>query len=94
MGSGDPWEAARARVTTLLARRDAVLDETARAWAGFARAQGWTGGDIASLWEGLTEDLVRRIGHERGGQSPERVRREVLATMAALRDRIVAGLEQ
>jgi hypothetical protein len=94
MATPDPWEAARQRVAALLARRDAVLDETARAWTGFARQQGWTRGDVASLWEGLTEDLVRRVARERGGESPDTVRRDVLGTMAVLRDRIVAELER
>jgi hypothetical protein len=77
-------------VTTLIARRTAVLEETAAAWARFARGQGWTRGDLDAFWEGLTEDVVRRTLRT---APPERadawtVREDVLATMAAIRDRI------
>ena len=86
----DAWEAVRSRVTALIARRPAVLDETAAAWARFARGQGWTRGDLDAFWEGLTEDVVRRYLR---APAPERadartVREDVLATMAAIRDRI------
>lgn len=93
MTTPEPWQAARERVEALVARRDAVLDETARAWAGFARQQGWSRGDVEALWEGLTEDLVRRYTRKRP-EPVDRVRGEVLATMAMLRDRIVTGLGQ
>jgi hypothetical protein len=77
-------------VTALIARRTAVLEETAAAWARFARGQGWTRGDLDAFWEGLTEDVVRRTLRT---APPERadartVREDVLATMAAIRDRI------
>jgi hypothetical protein len=86
----DSWEAVRSRVTALVARRSAVLDETAAAWARFARGQGWTPSDLDAFWEGLTEDVVRRYLR---APAPERadtktVREDLLATMAAIRDRI------
>jgi hypothetical protein len=91
----DAWEAVRSRVTALIMRRTAVLDETAAAWARFARGQGWTRGDLDAFWEGLTEDVVRRY---LGARAPERgdartVREDVLATMAAIRDRILKALQ-
>lgn len=87
----DSWDAARSRVTALLARRRTVLDETAAAWVRFARAQGWTRADLDALWEGLTEDVVRRYGRDRPGEA-RAVRGDVLATMAELRERILEGL--
>jgi hypothetical protein len=78
-------------VLALLARRAAVLDETASAWAGFARAQGWTRGDLDALWEGLTEDLVRRLSRDRSGDA-RTVRGDVLQTMADIRARIAREL--
>jgi hypothetical protein len=82
-------EALRARVAALLLRRDAVLDETAAAWAGFARSAGWSPADLEALWDGLTEDLVRRYAR---APVPEATRQDVVATMTALRARILARL--
>ncbi len=87
----DSWDALRSRLTALLARREAVLDETAAAWARFARAAGWSRADLDALWEGLTEDLVRRYSRDRAKDAAT-VRGDVLATMAAIRDRIGKGL--
>ena len=87
----DSWDAVRSRLTALLARREAVLDETATAWARFARQAGWTPSDLNALWEGLTEELVRRYARRDPGD-PRTVRGDVLATMAAIRDRIVKEL--
>jgi len=84
----DSWEPLRARVATLLAHRNAVLDETAAAWAGFAREAGWTRGDVEALWDGLTEDLVRRYGKT----GADTTRADVLAAMAALRERVLRRL--
>ena len=88
MSSAAPesWDTLRSRIATLIARREAVLVETARAWADFARAQGWSRSDVEALWDGLTEDLVRRYA------ATDAVRRDVLAAMAALRERILEGL--
>src|SRR5262249_33115077 len=82
----ESWDALRSRLPALLTRREAVLDETAAAWARFARDAGWSRADLDALWEGLTEDVVRRYGreHPRDGAA---VRGDVLATMAAIRDR-------
>jgi len=87
----DSWDALRSRLTALLTRRDAVLDETAAAWARFARDAGWSRTDLDALWEGLTEDVVRRYGRERAVDAAT-VRADVLATMAAIRDRIAREL--
>jgi hypothetical protein len=87
----DAWDAARARVAALIARRAAILDETAGDWARFARSAGWTAADLDALWDGLTEDLVRRYGHASHGDA-RTVRADVLATMTALRERIVREL--
>ncbi len=89
----ESWEARRSRVAALIASRDAVLDETAVAWVRFAREQGWSRGDLEGLWDGLTEDVVRRYVRDPAGHLAE-VRREVLGTMAALRARIVDSLER
>jgi hypothetical protein len=83
----DSWDAVRSRVTALLAQRRAVLDETASAWVQFARAQGWTRTDLDALWDGLTEDVVRRYGRHDPGEARV-VRGDVLTTMAELRERI------
>ena len=90
----DSWEATRSRVTALIARRAAVLDETAAAWARFARGQGWTAGDLDAFWEGVTEDVVRRLlrAPVPDGTDARTVREDVLATMTALRDRIRKAL--
>lgn len=87
----DSWDAVRSRVMALLARRAAVLDETASAWARFARAQGWTRADLDALWEGLTEDLVRRLTRDRPGDA-RTARGDVLQTMADIRERIAKEL--
>jgi hypothetical protein len=87
----DSWDAVRSRLTTLLARRETVLADTAAAWAAFARSAGWTRSDVDALWEGLTEEALRR--YARGaGDGARTARGDVLATMAAIRDRIVKEL--
>lgn len=87
----EPWDAVRSRVAALLAQRRAVLDDTAAAWVRFAYAQGWTRADLDALWDGLTEDVVRRYGREHPGEA-RAIRGDVLTTMAELRERIREGL--
>jgi hypothetical protein len=88
----DPGEVVRSRILALLLSREDVLNETAARWQRFALSQGWSAGDLRQLWEGLTEDLVRRYAAG-GADRRRRVRKDVLQTMGVLRDRIVAGLE-
>jgi hypothetical protein len=87
----DAWDALRSRLSALLARREALLDETAAGWARFARNAGWSRTDLAALWEGLTEDLLRRYSHD-PARDTALVRAAVVATMAAIRDRIAKEL--
>jgi hypothetical protein len=87
----DPWQATRARVAELLARREATFDDTAAAWTRFARDAGWRRADLEALWEGLTEDLVRRYARN-GEAGRDTVRADVLAAMAALRERVLREL--
>ncbi len=92
MAPPDPLEAVRARLAALITEREALLEDAASAWVRFARGRGWSRSDVECLWEGLTEDLVRRGARERGGDA-RGARDAVLAAMAALRSRILAGLE-
>ena len=87
----DAWELLLSRLSALLALREALLDETAAEWARFARNAGWSRTDLAALWEGLTEDLLRRYSHDPAKDGPT-VRGDVLATMTAIRDRIAREL--
>lgn len=87
----DRWEELRARVARLVACREARLEEAALAWTEFLRRQGWSREDVDLLWEGLTEELLRRL-HRQRPANPE-LRRQVLAVMAAVRTRVWAGLE-
>jgi hypothetical protein len=89
----ESWDSVRSRLTTLLVRRAAVLDDTAAAWVRFARETGWRRADMAALWDGLTEDLVRRYTKTRP-ETAETVRQDVLAAMNALRERILTEVEQ
>lgn len=89
----DSWDAVRARVTAAIARRDAAFAETATAWARFARAQGWSRDDLQALWDGLTEDVVRRYTREADPARSKLARQEVLAAMAGLRERVLEELE-
>lgn len=94
MGAGpESWESLRARVSALLAAREALFDETAEAWVRFAHRQGWSRSDVEGLWEGLTEDLLRRGGQGPGGRADES-RKEILTAMTALRERILGALER
>lgn len=90
--ASDSWDGLRTRLTGLLARRAAVLDDTAAAWVRFAREAGWRRADVEALWDGLTEDLVRRFAKRRP-EAAESVRQDVLAAMAALRTRILTEVE-
>jgi hypothetical protein len=89
----DSWGALRARVTAAIARREAAFADTASAWARFARAQGWSRDDVEVLWDGLTEDVVRRYAREADPAQGPLARREVLAAMGALRERVLKELE-
>lgn len=93
MATPDSWEPIRARLQALIAEREALLEDAAGAWARFARGRGWSRHDVECLWEGLTEDLVRRCARERADEAAA-AREAVLAVMATLRQRILAGLEQ
>ncbi len=84
----DSWDSLRSRLTALLARRAAAVESTAAAWAGFARRQGWTAADLDALWEGLTEDVLRRYARPGDGADARARREDVVATMAAIRDRM------
>jgi hypothetical protein len=88
----ESWDSLRSRLATLLAHRAAVLDDTAAAWVHFARETGWRRADMEALWDGLTEDLVRRFTKNRP-ETAETVRQDVLAAMGALRDRILTKVE-
>lgn len=88
----DRWEGLRARVARLVAGREARIEEVAEAWTEFLRRQGWSRGDVDLLWEGLTEELLRRLHRQPEVNCPG-LRREVLAVMAAVRTRVLASLE-
>ncbi len=92
MAAPDSWETIRGRLAGLIAEREALLEDAAGAWVRFARGRGWSRSDVECLWEGLTEDLVRRCARERADE-PVVAREAVLAVMATLRSRIVADLE-
>lgn len=85
------WESLRSRAAALLAERDRRVAETAREWARFAQARGLTRADVECLWEGLTEELLRRCARRRGVPAAI-LRREVLTTMGSLRARVLDGL--
>ena len=89
--ASSPWDAAGDRVRTLLTQRDRMLAETTAAWVDFAQREGWSASDLALLWEGLTEALVRRYAGAEAGAS-RGARDEVLGVLARLRARIVAEL--
>jgi hypothetical protein len=89
-----PWDALRSRVAALIAVRESVLDETATGWARFARGQCWSRADVEAFWDGLTEDVARRYARAASpsGRPAADTRDEVLATMAALRTRVLDRL--
>lgn len=93
VAAADPFDVLRAQVAARLRERDAAIEAAAVAWASYVRRQGWSRGDLEHLWEGLSEELVRRVGRARGADRSA-VGGEVLAVLATVRAQIVARLAE
>ena len=93
MASPLPEVVGRARA--LSAERDRLVRSVADRWAAALRGQPVSAQDLAELWAGLTEDIVRGVlkrGRERW--APEAVRREAAEVIARVRARVEETLSE
>ena len=79
----------------LAAERDRLIDGVAQDWTRALRGQGLSGADLEELWDGLTEDAVRR-GNElgEGRWTAQAWRHEVKEVVARVRQKVEAALRE
>lgn len=77
------------RARALSAERDRLVAAVADRWAAALGGQPVSPRDLAELWAGLTEEIVRGV-LKRGGErwAPEAVRREAAEVIARVRARV------
>jgi hypothetical protein len=81
------------RARRLALERDRLVVELAREWSAALRGQGLSVRDLDELWEGLTEDAVRRLLRSPlGAAGAEAVRRETHEVIARVRERVETEL--
>lgn len=81
------------RARRLAGERDRLVQELAREWSAALRGQGLSVRDLEALWEGLTEEAVRRLLRSpQGAAGPEALRRETNEVIARVRERVETEL--
>ncbi len=81
------------RARRLATERDRLVQDLARDWSAALRGQGLSVRDLDELWEGLTEDAVRRLLRSPlGTVGPEALRRETHEVIARVRERVETEL--
>jgi hypothetical protein len=81
------------RARRLATERDRLVHELARDWSAALRGQGLSVRDLDVLWEGLTEDAVRRLLRSPlGPAGPEALRRETHEVITRVRERVETEL--
>jgi hypothetical protein len=77
------------RARRLAGERDRLVQDLAREWSAALRGQGLSVRDLDELWEGLTEDAVRRLLRSPlGSAGPDALRRETQEVIARVRERV------
>ena len=77
----------------LASERDRLIDGLAEEWARALRGQGLSPTDLEELWAALTEDAVRRGGHQAGPWGSQTWRREAQEVVARVREKVEAALD-
>jgi hypothetical protein len=81
------------RARRLALERDRLVHELAREWSAALRGQGFSPRDLDALWEGLTEEAVRRLLRSPSGAvGAEAIRREANEVIARVKERVEAEL--
>jgi len=81
------------RARRLALERDRLVQELANEWSAALRGRGFSPKDLDALWEGLTEDAVRRLlGSSSGAVGAEAIRREAIEVIARVKERVEAEL--
>jgi hypothetical protein len=81
------------RARRLAGERDRLVQDLAREWSAALRGQGLSVRDLDELWEGLTEDAVRRLLRSPlGSAGPDALRRETQEVIARVRERVETEL--
>jgi hypothetical protein len=81
------------RARRLAGERDRLVQDLAREWSAALRGQGLSVRDLDELWQGLTEDAVRRLLRSPlGAAGPEALRRETQEVIARVRERVETEL--
>jgi hypothetical protein len=81
------------RARRLAVERDRLVHDLARDWSAALRGQGLSLRDLDELWEGLTEDAVRRLLRSPlNTAGPDALRRETQEVIARVRERVETEL--
>jgi hypothetical protein len=81
------------RARRLALERDRLVHEVAREWSAALRGRGLSVRDLDELWEGLTEEAVRRLLRSPiGSAGSEAVRRETHEVITRVRERVETEL--
>ena len=81
------------RARRLAGERDRLVQDLAREWSAALRGQGLSVRDLDELWQGLTEEAVRRLLRSPlGTVGPEALRRETQEVIARVRERVETEL--
>ena len=81
------------RARRLALERDRLVQELAREWSSALKGQGFSPRDLDELWEGLTEEAVKRLlRSETGRVGPVAVRREANEVITRVKERVEALL--
>ena len=77
----------------LALERDRLVQELARDWSSALKGQGFSPKDLDELWEGLTEEAVRRLlRSDAGSVGAAAVRREANEVITRVKERVEALL--
>jgi hypothetical protein len=81
------------RARRLALERDRLVQELARDWSSALKGQGFSPKDLEELWEGLTEEAVRRLlRSDMGSVGAAAVRREANEVITRVKERVEAFL--
>ena len=77
------------RARRLALERDRLVQELARDWSSALKGQGFSPKDLDELWEGLTEEAVRRLlRSDAGSVGAAAVRREANEVITRVKERV------
>jgi sugar (pentulose or hexulose) kinase len=81
------------RARRLALERDRLVQELAREWSVALKGQGFSTQDLEELWQGVTEEAVRRLARAPAGEPDVgAIRREAHEVITRVKERVEALL--